>query len=221
MAWILIYQKYTKNILKFMNIEYFKITNETENHHGFQYKDGLNVLDRPFEASGRCVKGGLYFTTRSYIDKYYLYGINIRRIILPRSEPGFQMVLDPDGDKWRANKIIFGEKYDLLDPLTYQILNLDITKNKYFVDFASKYGRIDSLNWWLESKLNLHYSDNAMIYASMCNKIIVLDWWLKQSKNLDNPLDLKYTGFAIDLARFHKNEDVLLWWINSGIKIKN
>ena len=28
---------------------YYKITNENENHHGYQYKDGLNVLEEPFD----------------------------------------------------------------------------------------------------------------------------------------------------------------------------
>ena len=27
---------------------YFKITNKEENHNGFQYKDGLNVLEGEF-----------------------------------------------------------------------------------------------------------------------------------------------------------------------------
>ena len=28
---------------------FYKVTNSAETHHGFTYKDGLNVLNRPFE----------------------------------------------------------------------------------------------------------------------------------------------------------------------------
>ena len=35
---------------------------QTENHHGYQYKDGLNILQEPFAETGSCVPGGFYFT---------------------------------------------------------------------------------------------------------------------------------------------------------------
>lgn len=37
---------------------YYKITNAKENHHGFQYHDGLNILTEPFVVTGSCVGGG-------------------------------------------------------------------------------------------------------------------------------------------------------------------
>ena len=36
------------------------------------------------------------------------------------------MIKDPEGDKWRANKIILCEKYLLSDPETYTKLNIPI-----------------------------------------------------------------------------------------------
>ena len=46
---------------------YFKITNAKENHHGFQYVDGLNVLIEEFndDPNDSCCAGGLYFTRRA------------------------------------------------------------------------------------------------------------------------------------------------------------
>ena len=96
---------------------YYKITNQEENHNGFQYQDGLNVLIEPFNMTGSCVAGGLYFTTKEHIHKFYSYGVNIREIEIPESDPDFLMVQYEN--KWRANKIILGKKYSLLDPLTY------------------------------------------------------------------------------------------------------
>ena len=43
---------------------YYKITNASENHHGFQYQDGLNELQEEFNDNpdDHCCAGGLYFT---------------------------------------------------------------------------------------------------------------------------------------------------------------
>ena len=41
---------------------FYKLTNETEKHHNFQYQDGLNVDTVEFNPVGKCSAGGLYFT---------------------------------------------------------------------------------------------------------------------------------------------------------------
>jgi hypothetical protein len=48
---------------------FFKITNFNECHNDYQYKDGLNILDKPFEKECSCVKGGLYFSDRENIHE--------------------------------------------------------------------------------------------------------------------------------------------------------
>lgn len=116
-----------KNFVDYKNIKFFKITNTKENHNGFQYKDGLNILDKKFDSNEKssCSPGGLYFTTKEYISNFYNYGCNLRRIELPFNDPDFKMVKDPCGDKWRANKIILKEKYSLDDPNTYKQFGID------------------------------------------------------------------------------------------------
>src|ERR1700733_6675589 len=94
---------------------YWKITNENENHHGYQYKDGLNVLIEEFEPEGSCVPGGFYFTETKDILKFLVYGVYLREVILPLDDPNFKMVKDPSGDKYRSNMIILGKKYNLSD----------------------------------------------------------------------------------------------------------
>ena len=39
----------------------YRLTYEDEKHNGFQYQDGLNVDTLPFNPSGECEPGGLYF----------------------------------------------------------------------------------------------------------------------------------------------------------------
>jgi len=88
---------------------YFKITNTNENHYGFQYNDGLNVLKDKFNNNPKatCVPGGLYFTDAEHIFEFLTYGIYLREVTLPVNDPDFKMV--KDGNKWRANKIILGK----------------------------------------------------------------------------------------------------------------
>ena len=39
---------------KYEGIIFYKLTNDTENHHGLQYKDGLNEDIIPFSPKGEC-----------------------------------------------------------------------------------------------------------------------------------------------------------------------
>ena len=55
------------------------------------------------------------------------------------------MVKNPSGDKWRANKIILGKKYSLLEPKTYRELDLDIREYNHLIDYASRNGRLNTL----------------------------------------------------------------------------
>ena len=59
-----------------------------------------------------CCAGGLYFTNSKNIFKFLDYGIYLREIILPTDNPDFRMIKDKEGDKWRANMIILGKRYD-------------------------------------------------------------------------------------------------------------
>ena len=215
---------------------YFKITNATETHNGFCYKDGLNILDKEFEEQGSCVPGGLYFTTIDHIKDFYDYGINLRKINLPLEYPWFRMVPDPSGNKYRANALFFEEKYSLLDPHTYQKFNLEIEHNKFIVDIASEYGNINFLNWWkkeidnfipekshnnsrvytpyfLDKASKLKYTHKSIDDASAGGHINVLDWWLRSG------FKMKYTSRAIDMASRNGHINVLNWWLRSGLPL--
>ena len=186
-----------------MNYQYLKITNKEENHYGFQYQDGLNILIEPFSMTGSCVKGGLYFTIKEHIHKFYSYGTNIRIVELPESDSDFLIVKDPDADKWRANKIILGKKYSLFDPSTYKKLGLDITKNDQLINLASNHNRVDVLEWWKASGLKLAYSSHAMKLASKKGHINVLEWWKKSG------LNMKYNHRAMNRASENGHIEVL------------
>ena len=131
---------------------YYKITNKEECHNGYQYVDGLNILDKMFEPNGSCVVGGLYFTTIEHIFKFLDYGCYLREITLPKD---CQWVQDPAGDKFRADKIILGKKYDLADPSTFQFLiekGADIyAENNRALSYASWFGHSEVVKYLINA----------------------------------------------------------------------
>ena len=193
--------------------KYYKVTNEKECHYGFQYKDGLNVLIEPFLLTKQWGDlSGFYFTTIDHINQFYRYGIYLREVILPADDPELKVV--KHGIFYRANKVILGKKYSLLDITTYHDLGLDAASDSRAIDYASEHGLIDVLNKWKSSGLELKYSNRAIDLASEKGCVEVLDWW-KYSE-----LELIYSNYAIDLASEYGHIEVLNWWKSSGLELK-
>jgi len=90
---------------------YYKITNGEENHHGLQYHDGLVIDSVPFNSNSAasCVKGGIYFSTKEYIHMFFEYGCWIRPVKIPEDA---KVVVNPGGDKYRADKLFFEPRED-------------------------------------------------------------------------------------------------------------
>ena len=94
---------------------YFKVTNESECHHGFQYQDGLNLLKEPFAKTGSCVPGGLYFTNFDHVVDFISYGVFVREVLIP---PESQVVKDGEF-KWRTDQIWLGHRWVVEDFLRH------------------------------------------------------------------------------------------------------
>ena len=91
---------------------YFKVLSSDWKHHDFQYKFGLNVDIEPFDPSGSCKPGGLYYTTAEFIPLFLEYGTQIAEISMPADA---QVYADPDGTKWKADKLIINKVYLIED----------------------------------------------------------------------------------------------------------
>ena len=91
---------------------YYKVTNKEECHHGFQYKDGPNILKEKFALAleGDCVPGGLYFTDRANVTEFSDYGCYVREITVPEDA----QVVHVD-NKWRADKLDLGKRWSFMD----------------------------------------------------------------------------------------------------------
>ena len=67
--------------LKYPNTDFYKLTNEDENHNRFQFKDGLNIDFNTFNPTGSCSKGGLYFTEYDKISLWINYNFQNMKYI--------------------------------------------------------------------------------------------------------------------------------------------
>ena len=159
---------------------YFKITNKDEKHNGYQYVDGLNILDKPFEKYGSCVPGGLYFTDIQHIFEFLNYGVHLREVSLPTDDKDFEMVVD-EKNKYRANKIILGKRLDLSDAETFKYLvknGVDIKAGDNFaVRWASIYGHLDVVKYLVENGADIKADNNyAVSWASINGHFDVVNY---------------------------------------------
>ena len=68
-------------------MRFFKVTNNSEVHHGFVYKDGYNEDHLPFQDTGNCCPGGLYFTDERSVHMFLEYGVWLREVYVPEGIP--------------------------------------------------------------------------------------------------------------------------------------
>ena len=86
--------------------------NVDERHPGLQYCDGLVVDHVKFndDPEKSCVPGGIYFTTKKYLHKFFSWGKIIRPITIPSDA---KVLSDSEGDKYRADRLFFHPKKDM------------------------------------------------------------------------------------------------------------
>ena len=80
------------------------------------------------------------------------------------------------------------------------------------MDFASKKGQIDLLEWWKSSGPGTYYTENAMHDASRNGHVDVLRWWKASG------LELKIVD-GMESASENGHVDVLEWWKASGLEL--
>jgi len=78
-------------------------------HYGHQYRLGLNKDRLPFNPSGDCSHGGLYFCTEENLPKFLRYGTTVGHFTIPKNAKVYV-----EHEKFKCDKMIL-EKIVLLE----------------------------------------------------------------------------------------------------------
>lgn len=84
------------------NVTFYKFLNRDKRHYDFDYKLGLNIDTKEFNASGSCKEGGLYFTTNKDILTFTEFGCHLACVTLLKDAKYY---VDPEGDKFKTDKL--------------------------------------------------------------------------------------------------------------------
>lgn len=172
------------------NQTYYKVTNKKECHHGYQYKNGLNIDKQEFndDPEEKC-GNGLYFTDKENIKRYLNYGIYIRKVYVPVDALTIGSITK-NGKKYRANKIVLGKKYNIWEFSTIKKFDLNNNSND-LAYIIKKHGTftLDIFNW-IYSKNNINNKEYGLksIIQHVLEKDLCVINWLEQYKEDYYPL---------------------------------
>jgi len=145
-------------------MKFYKILNEEEKHYGMQYKDGLNVDVLPFNPSGSCEPGGIYFTDVEHILEFCDYGPWVREVTLPDGEEVYK---DPDGNKYKAHRVILGKRRKwatktMMDKLINEGADVH-ARNDYALRWAANKGHADTVAMLLDRGADVHAGNDCAL----------------------------------------------------------
>lgn len=101
-------------------MNYYKILNEEECHHGLQYQTGLNIDPLPFHPYGDCEPGGIYFASEDILF-FFGYGPWIREVTLTEDTKYYCNPGTPV--KWKADRIVLGERRLITPEIIHELVD--------------------------------------------------------------------------------------------------
>ena len=138
-------------------MNFYKILNKEETHYGLKYHDGLNVDPLPFNPSGNCEPGGIYFSREDILAFLNFDSVWIRQVTLPEGEPVYEIPGSPK--KWKAKRVILGPRrrinFQVIKQLVEDGANIH-TFDDWPLSWAADRGRLDIVEFLVEKGANIH-----------------------------------------------------------------
>ena len=139
-------------------MKYYKIVNP-EGHNDLVYKEGLNVDPLPFNPSGDCEPGGIYFS-REDIFAFIDYGSKVYEV-----EPQGEVYENPGlPKKFKAHAVVLKYVGELSDVETIKKLvddGADIhIYNDYALRRAAEYGHLEVIKYLIEQGADIHIQND-------------------------------------------------------------
>jgi len=157
-------------------MDFYKITNEEEIHHGLQYHDGLNIDPLPFSPTGDCVHGGIYFA-REDILAFLSKGPWIRTVTIPEDA---QVIENPGAPprKWRADRVELGPRRRIDAEVIQELLDRGADLHaggNLALHWASQHGHLEVVRLLLDRGADLYaWGNRALHLASQMGHLEVV-----------------------------------------------
>jgi ankyrin repeat protein len=174
-------------------MDFYKILNETENHRGMNYQTGLNIDPVPFNPSGNCETGGIYFA-REDILAFLGYGPWLRKVTIPEDARVYENPGKPR--KWKADKVILGERerinMDVIKRLIEEGVNPDADYS-YPLQWATRNNHIEIVKLLIPLSNPKNYDSLALQWAVEYGYVEIVKLLLPVSDITEYVLnDIKY-----------------------------
>jgi len=202
-------------------VNFYKILNEEETHHSLKYHDSLNEDPLPFNPSGDCQPGGIYFAREDILGFLGYGAFWIRRVTVPEGEPIYENPGYPK--KWKAKRVILGprRKIDLqvIKELVEEGANIHVcddqplewaiceghganihAKNDFVFRWAAAKGYLSLVEYLVSKGANVHVNDNeALMWAAAEGRLEVVRYLLELEKEKDICIEAGYAlGWATE-----------------------
>ncbi len=203
-------------------MNFYKILHESECHNGLQYETGLNVDPLPFAEGGSCVPGGIYFA-REDILAFLSVGPWVREVMIP---DGARMIKDPGDrvtDKWRADRVILGERRKLcgevLGELVEEGANIEVNDG-HPLRHCAELGMTEFVSALIELGADVHVAcDGPLRWAAFQGELDVVKILVEAGADVEGSSALlravegeciPVLEFLID-GRHNRRSEVLKW----------
>ncbi len=162
---------------KFKKVIFLKITDvildnyQTYTYHcpeNMPFYDGLNIIPESLANKDNCKE--FSFTTPDYIHRSFGFGYNIRQVLLPMSDPDFELRYNSTSGIWKANKIILGPKLPLDKIETFKFLKESGVELYHMIYYAMTRKYFDIVNYLINST---NESPEKLIPLNFNNKLIL------------------------------------------------
>ena len=194
----------------------FKITNYEEIHNRLQYHDGLVEDPLPFNPSGSCIPGGIYFSGRDILGFCY-YGDEswIREVTIPE---GTRVVRDPEEGpvKYRAKRVILGSRKPLWNVETFEWLekngvDIHIDDDKA-LRYAASEGYLNIVKYLIERGSDVHaFNDKALRWAVFNGHLNIVKYLVEHGAdvyvNNEEPLEIAEEHGHTDIVEYFKGDN--------------
>jgi len=212
-------------------MKYYKIVNP-KGHHGLIYKEGLNVDPKPFNPTGTCKPGGIYFAQEDILA-FVEYGTELYEVD-PVGEI-YKELIKPRKFKAHAVKLKHIGKIDDINTITMLIdeganihaynnyvvcsaakkghakivkllieLGADVHAwSNYALRYSSSNGHIEVVKLLIEAAALIHADDDyALLYASLNGHIEVVKLLIEAGANVNSWNDLNYVLMNVNRKIF-------------------